>query len=307
MAHQAIRSTLSVRGLMAGLLAVLAFASASASPLDLSGYELVWSDEFNGEELDRTAWNVEVNGTGCGNHELQHYIDSPATVSVSDGRLHLTACPALRGECGCPDHDFISGRINSRDKRTFLYGVVQASVRLPETANGLWPAFWMMGNDISSIGWPGCGEVDILEMGHADGIKTGTQSRLFNGALHWGNGEHYQAVSPRTAVASLQDGRFHTFTLVWEEDRVEMYLDDEEEPYLTHDISVSNDATLAGQYFHKPAFILFNLAVGGDFPDIHSRDEVTALSDGPRSMDVDYIRIYQKKNDLSATTTTPTK
>lgn len=264
-----------------------------AAPFNPDEYELMWSDEFDGTSLDRTVWNVEVNGTGCGNHELQHYIDSPATVRVSDGLLHLTAVAS--DECGCGKHDYISGRINTLGKQAFRYGVVQASIRLPETADGLWPAFWMMGDDISVNGWPRCGEIDILEMGHADGIAAGSQTRLFNGALHWGPGSHYQTVGPKTSDYSLQDGKFHTYTLVWTEDAIEMYLDDESEPYLQQDISECGDDTLAGGYFHKPGFILFNLAVGGDFPGIHSREGVTALADGCKSMDVDYVRVYRRR------------
>src|SRR5690606_25875298 len=79
-----------------------------------------------------------------------------------------------------------SGRINSQKKQFFKYGKIEASIKLPKTANGLWPAFWMMGNDYATVGWPACGEIDILEMGHSTGITKGTQDRYFNGALHWG-------------------------------------------------------------------------------------------------------------------------
>src|SRR5690606_33820583 len=79
-----------------------------------------------------------------------------------------------------------SGRINSVGKKYFKHGKVEASIKLPKTANGLWPAFWMMGNDYPTVGWPACGEIDILEMGHSKGITNKTQDRFFNGALHWG-------------------------------------------------------------------------------------------------------------------------
>ena len=146
-----------------------------------SGYTLVWSDEFNGSSLDRDSWNVEINGTGCGNAELQYYLDKPTNVCVRDGNLVITA----RKE-KYQDKNFTSGRINTMNKVCFTYGVVEARIKLPKTANGLWPAFWMMGNDISTVSWPRCGETDILEMGHSNGIKDGVTDRLFNGALHWG-------------------------------------------------------------------------------------------------------------------------
>lgn len=272
-----------------------ALGALPAMAYDLGDYSLVWSDEFDGDTLDRSVWNVEVNGTGCGNHELQYYIDSPRTVWVKDGRLHLTAIPDRNLTPG-GTHDFASGRINSKGKAAFRYGAVQASIRIPQTVGGLWPAFWMMGDDIDENTWPRCGELDILEMGHSDGVKAGTPDRLFNGAMHWGPGRHHQIVGPMTAPYSLQDGKFHTFTLVWDADKIEMYLDELETPYLTQDIS-GTDRDDAGYYFHKPAFILFNLAVGGDFPGLHSPDQITALDGGPRSLEVEYVRVYRKKGD----------
>lgn len=263
------------------------------------GYVLLWSDEFDGTELDRDIWNIEINDTGCGNHELQYYIDSPSTVSVADGCLSLTAC---RRELD--GHSFVSGRINTHGKFTFTYGIVEASIKLPQTADGLWPAFWMMGDDIATGGWPFCGETDILEMGHADGIGAGTQDRLFNGALHWGpdRDSHFQKVGDRTAPYSLQDGKFHRFRTVWTPEAISMYVDDMAEPYLTVDITDSSMPESPGRYFHKPAFILLNLAVGGDFPGIHSQEHVTALSvpDGEASMEVDYVRVYVPASDTAA-------
>ena len=117
-----------------------------------SGYTLVWSDEFNGSSLDRDSWNVEINGTGCGNAELQYYLDKPTNVCVRDGNLVITA----RKE-KYQDKNFTSGRINTMNKVCFTYGVVEARIKLPKTANGLWPAFWMMGNDISTVSWPRVG------------------------------------------------------------------------------------------------------------------------------------------------------
>lgn len=259
------------------------------APLTLS-----WSDEFDGNTLDRSLWNVEINGTGCGNNELQYYIDSPDNVAVRDGNLVLTARRA--------EHEgraFTSGRINSRDKYTFTYGVAEARVKLPTTANGLWPAVWFMGNDISECGWPRCGEIDLLEMGHLDGIKDSTQNRLFNGAIHYGDGAHQMTVGPATAPESLQDGEYHSFYLVWTPESIKMYVDDATEPYMSVAIDDTESMKSPGYYFHKPAFILFNLAVGGNFPDIHTPEGITALnaSNGnAASMLVDYIRIYTPSN-----------
>jgi beta-glucanase (GH16 family) len=251
--------------------------------------KLLWCDEFDGTTLNRDYWNVEINGSGCGNNELQNYIDSPENVAVEDGNLVLTAM--RRNSDG---HAFTSGRVNTHDKFTFTYGLVEARIKLPVTTNGLWPAFWMMGNDISQVGWPKCGEIDILEMGHADGIANDTQARLFNGALHYGNHGHLQQVAPCVNDYSLQDGCYHTFYLWWTPDALEMYVDSASQPYLRVDISDKENSDLPGYYFDKPNFLLVNLAVGGDFPGIHDPAGISALPayGDSSSMYVDYIRIY---------------
>mgnify|MGYP004514311545 CR=1 FL=1 len=134
------------------------------------GYKLVWKDNFDGSALNRDYWNVEVNGSGCGNNELQYYVDNADNVAVRDGNLVITA-----RRQDYDGHAFTSGRVNTCGKVGFTYGIVEARIKLPKTANGLWPAFWMMGDDIKECGWPACGETDVLEMGHADGIMDGTQ------------------------------------------------------------------------------------------------------------------------------------
>lgn len=267
-------------------------ANAHAAP-KTDGMKLVWEDDFNGTDLNRDYWNVEVNGSGCGNNELQYYVDDADNVSVRDGNLVLTA---IRRHYG--NHAFTSGRVNTLGKVEFTYGVVEARVRLPKTANGLWPAFWMMGADIKNVGWPRCGETDILEMGHADGIKACTQDRLFNGAQHWGTSTdtHCQSVAASTHPSSLQDGEYHLFTVVWTPDKIEMYVDNADEPYLKSDISAASDKH---DYFNKANFLLFNLAVGGDFPDIHNPANITAShGDVTGEMLVDYVRIYQQDKDI---------
>lgn len=265
--------------------------TAMAASPDKTGYELVWEDNFDGDTLNRNHWNVEINGSGCGNAELQYYIDDTANVAVRNGNLVLTA--RVQTYAG---KEFTSGRVNTQGKVAFKYGIIEARIKFPRTANGLWPAFWMMGNDIKEAGWPRCGETDILEMGHADGIAAGRQEQLFNGAMHWGESpdKHIQTVGACTNSYSLQDGKYHTFSLLWTPEVIEMYVDGNDTPYLSVDIS-RNGENDVWKYFHKENFILLNLAVGGNFPNIHNAEKITALKNGSAEMLVDYVRVYQNK------------
>ncbi len=267
----------------------------SIEPSKMVGYTLTWSDEFDGDSIDRAAWNIEHNGSGCGNRELQFYVDDSANVDVKNGNLILTALKKdFEGK------NFTSGRINTCGKVRFTYGIIEAKIKIPPTANGLWPAFWMMGDDITNNGWPFCGEIDILEMGHSNGIESDNQDKLFNGALHWGNPAdgHKQLVGDRVNDYSLQDDHYHVFYTVWTPEKIEMYIDDNPKPYLTVDISDDTNKSSVGYYFHKPNFILFNLAVGGGFPSLYDADKITGLDDGRASMVVDYVRVYQKENTV---------
>lgn len=253
------------------------------------GYELFWSDEFDGDSLNEDFWTPEQGGHGWGNNELQYYTGRKENVEVRDGRLVIRA--VKEDYEGSP---VTSARLITRGKIEFLYGYVTASIRLPKTADGLWPAFWMMGNDIRDIGWPNCGETDILEMGNATGIKEGSQEQFLNGACHWGDPGHKYYSYNVTYPYSVQDGKFHTFTCIWDEERVVMYVDIEKDheakPYFEMEIKDFGD-----NEFRKKNFILLNLAVGGNFPAIWDMAGITALDNGPAEMEVDYVRVFQKK------------
>lgn len=296
------------KNLLSLVLASTAMSAFAAAPQvgtgEVDGYKLVWQDLFDNGVLNSERWNIEVNGNGGGNNELQYYTDFSRNVSVGDdgqgnGCLILTAIrESYNGK------KFTSGRVNTRHLFTFKHGKVEAAIRIPKTANGLWPAFWMMGDDIDAVGWPKSGEIDIMEMGHSNGIKDGVSDRYFNGACHWGTG--WPAASyakSSTKSYSMQDGEFHLFTLIWNEQSVSMYLDldkyPNQEPYYKMDIPANDPGNTwsAGNYFHKPNFILFNLAVGGNFPGIHDANGITALNDAngqKASMYVNYVKVYQK-------------
>lgn len=254
-------------------------------------YKKVWADEFdNVGSVDERTWNFETGNynQGFGNWELENYSKANATVGLApDGTtkaLIITAKP-----------DLTSARLFTKDKVSFKYGKLETRIMIPKTANGLWPAFWLLGNTGT---WPSCGEIDVLEMGHVDGIKNGTQEKYYSGACHWGvyqNGGYPNYGKFTTSPTSLQDGKFHKFVLEWTPEVINMYLDDAAKPYYSMDISDRSLNTSPGNYFNKQFYLLVNLAIGGNFTGVHDRAAVTALNSGEKKMYVDYIRLYQKE------------
>jgi|GEM_PF-101205 len=296
-----MKNPFGIRRLATGI-AVLAAAGLTASgqvvftgqSQDPQGWKTVWYDHFDGTTLDTNNWNIEQNSDGGGNWELQYY--GPEGVSVRDGNLVLTATREARG-----GKAFTSGRVNSRGKAFFAHGKIEARIKLPKTARGLWPAFWMLGENIGTNPWPQCGEIDILEMGHVDGWAAGNDpERYMNGACHWGyytGGNYPNYAKAGNAPFSVQDGEYHTFTCEWSSETLAMYVDREINPNPYYEIGIADyaDDKATGNYFHKPFHILFNLAVGGRFPNITDPNGITATL--PAEMLVDWVRIAQPEGD----------
>ncbi|MBQ7696975.1 MAG: glycoside hydrolase family 16 protein [Paludibacteraceae bacterium] len=276
-----------------------------------SEWQLVWSDEFNDSALNTTYWNVEDNARGGGNAELQYY--SPNNVSIEKHPLSGESCLVLTARReDYKNRPCTSARLNTQDKITVCYGKVEARIAFPHTADGLWPAFWMLGNNLATnlgdnddvdrrlaelakegrVVWPKCGEIDICEMGHHTGIENGTQDRYFNGAAHWGesfnNGAYPNVGGFYTADYPVQ-GDFHLFTLEWTEDSIAMYLDldkskkskvesifPDADPYFQ--LSLRNkDINEPGHYFNHPFYLVLNLSVGGFFPGMPAAEKYPAL------------------------------
>lgn len=261
-------------------------------------YELVWEENFDGNSLNMANWTYD-SPTGVwnwgANQELQYY--SPDNVSVGpDGEggnaLIITAKKETRD-----GYQFTSGRIHSRGKQSFRYGKVEARIKLPVLANGLWPAFWMLGTE---KGWPASGEIDILEAGHGQGIANSTQDRTFNGALHWQHAGSYAGYGPQyTAPVGTSLYQYNTFTMFWTPSKIEMYFNDETNPYFAMDITGA-DAEEFRDWSH---YFILNMAVGGSFPGITNPNNITAPL--PAKMMVDYIKVYQKKGGEDSGTTLP--
>lgn len=226
-------------------------------------YQLVWSDEFNGSAVNDSNWNFETGGNGWGNNEQEYY--QAANATVSNGNLIITAKKQSVGS-----NAYTSARMTTKEKREFTYGKVEARIKMP-VGMGLWPAFWMLGADIDTISWPKCGETDIMEHINADSIIYGT--------IHWDNNGHVQdGGSIATAPSD-----YHVFSVEWDSASIRWYIDGNK----YHDSYIFNNVN-STEEFHKPFFILLNLAVGGNWPG-----QTIDVSRLPAMMYVDYVRVYK--------------
>lgn len=280
-------------------LTIALMALMACAPLIADEYTLVWNEDFTDNTLDRAVWNIEVNGDGGGNSELQYYCEKGVTLGTEPetGKkcLILTATKEDYKGKKCT-----SGRVNTKNNLYYTFGKIEARIKFPKTADGLWPAFWQMGNNFDQVGWPRCGETDIIELGNANGIKNGTQERFFNGAMHIGSAWNtvWSDAQDITYPYSVED-TFHIVTMIWTPTSIEMYMDMDShpgvEPYFSTPLEPNKDDNYNRQLvFGKPNFIIANLAVGGNFPQIWDINKISALANGPRSMYIDWIRIYQR-------------
>ncbi len=235
--------------------------------------QLIWSDEFDGNTLNDNFWNYEIgNGVGgWGNNELEYYTNNTKNIFISNGNLIIEA----RKEqiLGYP---YSSARITTKNKKEFTFGRIDIRAKLPK-GKGVWPALWMLGANISSVGWPTCGEIDIMEL-------IGSSPSEIHGTLHW-KGIDGHTSKGQNYFLQLGDfsQEFHVFSLEWKEDTLTWMIDGKS--YLT----ISKSEFGAAVYpFNADQFVIFNVAVGGNWPG--SPDESTTF---PQRMFVDYIRVFQ--------------
>jgi beta-glucanase (GH16 family) len=245
------------------------------------GPEPVFVEEF--DTFDSSIWTKEIHSPGWVNRELQAYDAAHVSVGTDNGKSVLILTAERK------EGQIFSGRINSQGKKSFKYGRIEASIKLPKTANGLWPAFWLMGD--TGEGWPMCGEIDILEAGEQGGIKQGTTETYVNTAIHYGRtvAAHQQSYHAANFTHSLQDGGYHTWAMDWDENYLTIYIDDVK----FHSFNIGT-ASGRHDYFHHNFYMLFNLAVGGEFTGIYDINGITALGEGQKvQMCVDWVKIYQ--------------
>lgn len=250
-------------------------ASGYETPETYPGYQMVWSDEFQGETLDPTYWTHEIGtgSNGWGNNELQYYRENNTFIHNNEYLVIEARREIFAGS------QYTSSRIITSEKASFKYGRIDIRAALPKT-QGIWPALWMLGDSFWDRGWPSCGEIDIMEM-------LGHQPNKVYGTAHWGPNFSQRQLKERS-IFSGPDGnfneRFHVFSIIWEEDKIEWYLNDQLFNTLT-----PADMNGAEYPFNDSFFFIFNIAVGGIWPG--NPDETTIF---PQHMIVDYVRVFQK-------------
>jgi hypothetical protein len=242
------------------------------TPVKYQSMELQWQDEFNSGVLEENDWSYEI-GDGCdkgvcgwGNNELQSYTNSEDNIRVEGGYLIIQATEN--------NGNYKSARIITQDKVEHQFGRIDIRARLPK-GQGIWPAIWMLGANINEVGWPVCGEIDIMEL-------VGHEPNVTHGTIHYDNGTGYAS---STGSRSLQgtdfSEKFHVFSLLWDRDEISWYLDNEK---------FKSFSKREGEAypFNSAFFFVLNVAVGGNWPG--NPDDTTVF---PVEMVVDYVRVFR--------------
>ena len=241
-----------------------------STPEVYAGMTLVWSDEFDGPEINSNNWTFEI-GTGnwgWGNNELQNYQED--NTSIIDGNLVIEA-----RRQSLDNSNYTSSRLITRGKQSFQYGRVDIRAVMPE-GQGIWPALWMLGSNHLQVGWPTCGEIDIMEM-----IGGGERDNIIHGTAHWDQGGHVSYGQSMTNNSGKLSEEYHVYSIIWDEQSIRWYFDDVN--FNTIDIT---PAALSA--FHDDFYFIMNVAVGGVWAG--SPDNTTLF---PQWMIIDYIRVFQ--------------
>jgi beta-glucanase (GH16 family) len=281
-----------MKAFAAVLLCLLAVRPARAAAA--AGWSLAWSDEFDGPAgapPDPAKWRYDVGDDGWGNQELEDYCaagssaapcDPKVPNAAQDGRGHLVISAVKNA-----DGRWTSARLNTKGLAEFQYGRVEARMRLPAAA-GLWPAFWMLGVDVSSAGWPSCGEIDMMENVPAN-VPNGLGADTIKSTVH---GPGYSGVNGVGKTLMFPDGsrvddEYHVYGAIWSPGKVAFYVDDWTKPFF---VLTKKDLPKGKRwvYDHK-FFLIMNLAVGGSWPK--NPDDSTP---NPAKMLVDYVRVYRR-------------
>lgn len=246
-----------------------------STPDSYAGYKLAWADEFNGSSIDTQNWGYDIGGSGWGNNESQFYTNRSKNAFIENGKLVIQALKEKYD-----DKDYTSARLLTKGKREFMFGRIDIRAKLPK-GQGIWPALWMLGSNIGQVGWPACGEIDIMELlGHEPSKSYST--------IHWG-AQGAGASQTAQGVFNLSNGKtfadeFHVFSFIWEKDVINILVDDK--PCFS---TTAAKLGASNYLYNAPFFFIFNIAVGGNWPGYPNATTVF-----PQRMEVDYIRVFQK-------------
>ncbi len=242
-----------------------------STPLDYPGYTLVWHDEFEGTSLSADwVYDIGTGVSGWGNNELQYY--RAENTEVTDGMLIITAKEENFG-----GRNYTSSRIKTQGKQAFQKGRIDIRAALPY-GQGIWPALWMLGENFPTVGWPSCGEIDIMELIGGEGYN----DRTVHGTIHWSNAGTHASYSGSNSLASGKYAEeFHVFSIIWDDNTIKWLRDD-----IQYHVADITPAELSE--FHNEFFFIFNIAVGGNWPGSPNASTVF-----PQKMAVDYVRVFQ--------------
>lgn len=250
--------------------------SSSKKTNNNDGWQLTWSDEFNYTGLpDSAKWTYDVGGNGWGNNELEYYTNaSLANASVSNGTLKIKAIHEHKD-----GREYTSARLLTKGKKEFTYGKIEIRAKLP-AGIGLWPAIWMLGADASKVGWPLCGEIDIMEhVGYEKDSILGTiHTKAYNHIIGTQKSKKIYIENPY--------GEFHLYSIEWTPEKIDFFMDNK-----LYNHFENEHKTMAEWPFDKPFFLIMNIAVGGALGGKMGVDE----SAFPATMEVDYVRVYSHK------------
>ena len=268
----------------AALLSLSCGGGATLQPPPTIGFTLAWSDEFNGADgssLDASKWTYDIGGNGWGNNELEYYTNRTQNAQIKSANLVITAQRETYTGSDGVTRNYTSARLKTQGLLNQAYGRFEARIKIP-AGQGMWPAFWMLGNNISSVSWPKCGEIDIME-------NIGKEPGTVHGSLH--SSSTTSRTSDASAPFSLPAGQhfaddFHLYAVEWEPGTIRFYVDSNLYSTFTQTQWPAGGAWT----FDHPFFILLNVAVGGDWPG--SPDNTTIF---PQQMLVDYVRVYTKQ------------
>jgi beta-glucanase (GH16 family) len=247
-----------------------------------ANWVLTWSDEFDGPDgsaPDPAKWSVETGGGGWGNNELEYYTARRTNSRVEKGNLVIDAVQETFTGADGVTREYTSARLKTGKLFTQKYGKFEARIRIPK-GQGMWPAFWMLGDDISAAGWPACGEIDIME-------NIGVEPGKIHGTIHGPGYSGGKSLGAPYAVAGggVADD-FHVFAVEWEREEIRFYVDGH-----LYETRTPGDLPAGTRWvFDHPFFVILNVAVGGKWPG--NPDASTKF---PQEMLVDYVRVYSRK------------